>query len=659
METLGLGDVMPLLRCVACGGDLEREQAGLRCTACGKQYVPGDEDICFMGEYTQADCASFLEIDAVARTVPARKRPPFEAWDAACREYASQGDAVFAQYGIEKTYFANRYNEWKLWRALMGGIDLSGKTALDVGAGEGFDSWRFLAMGARVIGLDYNPALAGQGKRNLPEMFWLSGFSHILPLKDESVDFVACNAALHHMLCIPQAISEFLRVVKPGGMIITAADSFSGAAWSEESRLRVFNADAWTLSGVNEQSPDITDFIETLQRYRHALEVEIFTHDTGARDAFGQPLAYLRKWSFEEFLKALPSLDYGGISMRISKKCSLEIPPALQRDGWLAPQRLLKKDKASEERLNEAVETYVAEKGYVNTPLPRSRHDKFLQLNGWRLPEAGCAWQEGWGRANSFWQRTPEERSLSLELEMPAHGGANFGTVEFLINGSLVKKVELERGRWWHISVPIDSAKSGKPFTLTARCGEDAIFENRLMRFRRGAVVQEDRGDAALELDENPSIAALLAQFATGPAPVLWLPQNPPTGGMCRAFSDPRFSHHVPLPQVEFFNVAFPGLPITSYAPDREGFLQLLASFGEGPVVIVCGQDVDRAFVEVLRANPQALVLSAPLNGRLPESASSASPAPGARGLKWLAKQGTPPLVWAALRRLKRMAAGS
>ncbi|MBD5538710.1 MAG: class I SAM-dependent methyltransferase [Desulfovibrio sp.] len=588
----------------------------------------------------------------MARTVPERKRPPFEAWDGACREYASQGDAVFAKYGLEKTYFCNRYSEWKLWRALMQGIDLSGKTALDVGAGEGFDSWRFLAMGARVIGLDYNPSLAGQGKRNLPEMFWLSGFSHILPLKDESVDFVACNAALHHMLFIPQAISEFLRVVKPGGVVITAADSFSGANWSEGKRLRIFNSDAPTLSGVNEQAPNVENFIEALLKYKNSLTVEIFTHntDTSAHDAFGQPVAYFRQWSFDEFLKVVPTLDFGGISMRISKKCSLDIPPALQRDGWLAPQRLLKKDKASEERLNEAVETYVAAHGYVNTPLPRVRHDKFLQLNGWRLPEAGCAWQEGWGRANSFWQRGPEERSLSLELDLPAQGTANYGNLEFLINGSLVKSLELERGRWWRISVPLDAAPAGKPFILTVRCGDHAVFENRLMRFRKAALTPANGEDAALELDENPSVAALLAQFASGPLPVLWLPQDPPTADVRRAFAAPRFTQHVPLTQMEFFRVAFPDLPLKPYAPDRESFLRLLESFGENPVVIVCGPEVEGELLEKLRRNPQALLVSCALNGRVPEPAAP----PRGRGLKWLAKQGTPPFVWEGLRRFRR-----
>lgn len=91
MDTLGLDQVLPLLRCVKCGGDLERGPEGLCCTACGKQYAPGDEGICFMGEYTQADCASFLEIDAVARTVPDRTRPPFEAWEAACRSMPARG----------------------------------------------------------------------------------------------------------------------------------------------------------------------------------------------------------------------------------------------------------------------------------------------------------------------------------------------------------------------------------------------------------------------------------------------------------------------------------------------------------------------------------------------------------------------------------------
>lgn len=94
---------------------------------------------------------------------------------------------------------------------------------------------------------------------------------------------------------IPAALDEFLRVVKPGGCVLTAGDSFSVDAASDRDRLRVFDAQEAVLSGVNEQVPPIGHFLSPLERHGNALEVEIFTRDMHGADALGLPLMGFRR----------------------------------------------------------------------------------------------------------------------------------------------------------------------------------------------------------------------------------------------------------------------------------------------------------------------------------------------------------------------------
>jgi ubiquinone/menaquinone biosynthesis C-methylase UbiE len=52
-------------------------------------------------------------------------------------------------------------------------------------------------------------------------MRWIGGFSHVLRFTHGSFDFVFANAALHRIRDIPAAISEMLRVLRPGGYLIS------------------------------------------------------------------------------------------------------------------------------------------------------------------------------------------------------------------------------------------------------------------------------------------------------------------------------------------------------------------------------------------------------------------------------------------------------
>lgn len=181
--------------------------------------------------------------------------------------------------------------------------------------------------------------------------------------------------------------------------------------------------------------------------------------------------------------------------MRIRKTHSLDIPASVQRDVWLDAREVadLSRGDAPEagtEKIHSAIRDHVAAAGYVNMPLPHPVHDKFLQMTGWRIPEDGAPWQEGWGRVNSFWRRTTEERSRLFELDLPAFAAPQSikGGVKFLLDGVAIGDMRLLRGAWHKVVLPVESAASGQPFMLAIVADPSPSFDSRRIRFRRAAL---------------------------------------------------------------------------------------------------------------------------------------------------------------------------
>lgn len=100
--------------------------------------------------------------------------------------------------------------------------DVRGKVVLDFGCGAGKDTARLALRGARVKAVDLSPDLLRVAERRLavnvdtPDVEFIVGSAHDLPLDDESVDVVFGIAVLHH-LDVALAADEVRRVLRPGG----------------------------------------------------------------------------------------------------------------------------------------------------------------------------------------------------------------------------------------------------------------------------------------------------------------------------------------------------------------------------------------------------------------------------------------------------------
>lgn len=92
---------------------------------------------------------------------------------------------------------------------------------VDVGANDGRATHRFgVGSGGTVVGIDVSRLLLGKFLENLPGQVALQADGACLPLKNNTVDFLFCTETLEHIPDPKAAMSEFLRVLKPGGRLL-------------------------------------------------------------------------------------------------------------------------------------------------------------------------------------------------------------------------------------------------------------------------------------------------------------------------------------------------------------------------------------------------------------------------------------------------------
>jgi SAM-dependent methyltransferase len=118
-----------------------------------------------------------------------------------------------------------------------------GELLLDAGCGEGRHCYGALEKGARVVGLDLDPAglraaVGGLRSRarelsSMGEM--LQGNTFQLPFADGSFDAIICSEVMEHVHDYRAAAAELARVTRPGGRVAVTIPT----ATSEHLYLRV------------------------------------------------------------------------------------------------------------------------------------------------------------------------------------------------------------------------------------------------------------------------------------------------------------------------------------------------------------------------------------------------------------------------------------
>src|SRR5207249_3671752 len=112
---------------------------------------------------------------------------------------------------------------WPRW--VFARLDL-GPTAdvLEVGCGPAF-LWREnpVPVGWRVVASDMSPGMASVAKEHTDVHVVVSD-AESLPWDDGSFDAVIANHMLYHVPDLDRALSDFVRVLRPGGRLFAATN---------------------------------------------------------------------------------------------------------------------------------------------------------------------------------------------------------------------------------------------------------------------------------------------------------------------------------------------------------------------------------------------------------------------------------------------------
>jgi SAM-dependent methyltransferase len=461
-------EVLRGCRCTHCGQSAfvgqpvqwdegELLKGAILCAACQTTYdvVSG---VPFLVHYEQPDLVGLFEIVANARSDNSfASRPDVERLEGLLRRYDESEDKLgFAATSTDDfaraSWFLNRYTEYLQFNDISRGIDFNDRDVLDVGAGTGHDAWRLTDLGGRVTALEPNPTLIERGRSVVPEARWIGGFAHVLPFEDKTFDVVSCNASLHHIRDIPAAMGEMLRVLRPGGWLLTSGDPFRPSYVDDDHELEVFERHPAVLLGVNESIPTLAELVEACVSRQDKLDVELHVSEPTPRGrarrladkVLGKKGSGLGEWN------TLAAAG-GSVAMRVRVRRPVAFEATTQgatmvRAGDYA-EVLSDYGAAMGLLLPRLPETL------VDRSFPGAQQTKFELLNGWQKPQMGKADRIGYRRARWFLTRPINADLLRFSLKRSTDGRDASVTVR--IDGATATIVPLASDQWVDVGVSL------------------------------------------------------------------------------------------------------------------------------------------------------------------------------------------------------------
>ncbi|MFK7818596.1 MAG: class I SAM-dependent methyltransferase [Planctomycetaceae bacterium] len=122
------------------------------------------------------------------------------------------------------------------------------KNILDIGAGAGQILGHLLKLGhpdARLVGIDLSPEMLRRARSRLKSTrpAYITADMTRLPFADESFDCITCGWVIEHLPDPAPGLSEFERVLQPGGSILmlVTEDNLAGAFTSRTWHCRTIN----------------------------------------------------------------------------------------------------------------------------------------------------------------------------------------------------------------------------------------------------------------------------------------------------------------------------------------------------------------------------------------------------------------------------------
>lgn len=243
-----------------------------------------------------------------------------------------------------------------------------------------------------------------------------------------------------------------VRVLKPGGWLLTVADSFKGSGTeSVEVDFQQWDTHPMVLGGVNEQILRMDSVLERLALHAGALVGHVFLRDGNS--------GHYQRLTLDEardLVRQRPRV-WGLMALRIQKLKSTETPQHRMRRGRI-PMPAITRAVLETEGVSEgyAALAKLLRPEALRSTLPVQEASRFLQLNGWRWPLPGQPWRLAYRRGRLFMHRQSEHSHLLIEAGLPAVAGHEKGSLRVLLNGHLLRAEEVQRGLLvcWYLPLP-------------------------------------------------------------------------------------------------------------------------------------------------------------------------------------------------------------
>ncbi len=135
-------------------------------------------------------------------------------------EVAQMFDGVAERYDLTNDVLSlGQDRAWR--RATVAAVEARpGDTVLDIAAGTGTSSEPFADAGVHVVPADFSVGMLRVGRRRRPDLAFTAADAMRLPFADASFDAVTMSFGLRNVSDMSAALTEFLRVTKPGGRLV-------------------------------------------------------------------------------------------------------------------------------------------------------------------------------------------------------------------------------------------------------------------------------------------------------------------------------------------------------------------------------------------------------------------------------------------------------
>ena len=245
-------------------------------------------------------------------------------------------------------------------------------------------------------------------------------------------------------------MGEMLRILRPGGWLLTTGDPFRADGSQEQAELEMLNRHPDALLGVNESIPTFGDYVATLFANEDRLDVVILATVKGGRDRL---LRRFRRRPRSNRVRQLSESKRlanrtGSLAIRAQLQSRLRVASAKQ-----GPPVLRAGDYANVlDDYDTAVVALVdlLPVSFVDSPFPSEKQTKFELLNGWQKPQPGRSERVGYRRARWFLTRPAHAHALAFRVgqhnessasSVPRSSASQLGRDDHLAEQRLVRRL--------------------------------------------------------------------------------------------------------------------------------------------------------------------------------------------------------------------------